>query len=479
MTAVLPPRSTVAPSPAPQREPAEAPVGRTGRLRRRLSLRVRITAAALVVVAIVLTLGSISLVQVLQHALLRQVDSSLAADAEGVARVVRAGNAPRNGLPERYVQFSTVDGTILGTNDIAESLPLLNGRHDVPNPRNTVRFTRTDPRLGRIRVLVKPFGTGGNVVEIIAQPINQLTDTTRSLATLLWFGVPVLTLALGFAVWRMVGHALRPVEEVRAAVSDITARDLSDRVASPGTGDEIDRLTQTVNEMLDRLESSVQGEQRFVADASHELRSPIAGMRALLESQSGAGIVTADRAAVLAALSRLQDLADQLLALASPQGGAPPARTRAVDLDELVLSHAVLLRASARGVSIDTSAVSGGQVAGDPGELARLVDNLGSNAVRHARSVVRFSVHELADRVELVVSDDGPGIPPADRARIFERFTRLDDARSRDVGGAGLGLAIVARIVERHGGSIVVDDAPGGGARFVVDLPGSVSLGRP
>ncbi len=252
--------------------------------RRRLSLRVRITGVAMLVRVVVLALASVGLVQILEHALLRQTDDGLVADADGVAQVVRAGNAPRNGLPERYVQFATSAGKVIGTNDVAQGMPLLIPRSRVDHVRARVIFSRTDPAIGRLRVIEEPFDRQGSVVLIVARPINQLTDTTRSRTQLLEVGVPLLTIALGFVIWQMVGRALRPVEQVRATVSDISAQDLSRRVPSPGTGDEIDRLTATVNEMLARLEASVATEQRFIADASHELRSPIAGMRALLES---------------------------------------------------------------------------------------------------------------------------------------------------------------------------------------------------
>lgn len=443
------------------------------RRRLRLSLRVRITGVALLVIGLVMTVASVGLVQVLEVSLLRQIDDSLAADAEGVAEVVRAGNAPRNGLPERYVQFASESGTLIGSNEAADGMPFLQGPGPVSEPTRTRYETITDPELGRLRMIVRPYDDAGTVVLIVARPINQLTDTTQWLTRLLLGGAPLLTAAMALVIWLMVGRSLRPVESVRTAVSDISARDLSGRVPSPGTGDEIDRLTSTVNEMLARLEASVTSEQRFVADASHELRSPIAGMRALLETGPDAeGVTAADRSAILAALNRLQSLADQLLDLAAGDGGGLP-RYRPVDLDEIVLRRAASL--DRPGLLVGTSGVSGGQVLGDAGELTRLVENLATNAARHARTSVRFSVTEDGSSVVLVVLDDGPGIAPADRARVFERFTRLDDARSRDVGGAGLGLAIAARIVERHRGSIVVDEAPGGGARFTVRLPASLS----
>jgi signal transduction histidine kinase len=172
----------------------------------------------------------------------------------------------------------------------------------------------------------------------------------------------------------------------------------------------------------------------------------------------------------MASLARVQSLVDQLLVLAAQDVEAPPP-ARPVDLDDLVMERAAVLRATS-GLAVDTAAVSGGQLVGREEGLRRLVDNLVANAGRHARSTVRLQVREVAGWVQLVVSDDGPGIDEAHRAVVFEPFARLDEARAADRGGAGLGLSIVAGVVDQHGGRIQVDGDPDlGGARFVVDLP--------
>jgi signal transduction histidine kinase len=275
-------------------------------------------------------------------------------------------------------------------------------------------------------------------------------------------------------VWWAVGRALGPVEAIRARVDRITGTGLDQRVPEPATADEIARLARTMNAMLARLQESADRQRRFVADASHELRSPLARMRAELEVDQ-AHPETADPAStadsVLTETVGLQRLVDDLLVLARGDAGAlDGARRTTVDLDELV--NRVATRARAHGADVDTRAVRPVQVRGEPVQLERAVANLLDNAVRHARSRVTVAL-EGADggRAELVISDDGPGIEPADRERVFERFTRLDDSRTAGSGGAGLGLAIAREIAERHGGSLTLWPGSGPGARFVLVLP--------
>ena len=218
-------------------------------------------------------------------------------------------------------------------------------------------------------------------------------------------------------------------------------------------------------------------ERQLVADASHELRSPLAGVRVLLESEEDRpGEVRRNRDDALATLSRLDAIIGDLLLLSRNEQAGDDGRTL-VDLDETVLRQAHIAR-RLTDVEIDTSGVSAGQVVGTEQELERAVENLLSNAVRHAESSVEIRMHEGDGAVRLSISDDGAGIPEDERARIFERFTRLDDARSRDHGGTGLGLAIVQEIVHHHGGIVTVEDGTGGGATFLVRLPSSVRGAR-
>jgi signal transduction histidine kinase len=276
-------------------------------------------------------------------------------------------------------------------------------------------------------------------------------------------------------VWLLVGRVLRPVEAIRAEVDRISAGDLDRRVPEPPTSDEIARLARTMNAMLGRLADAVDRQRRFVADAAHELRSPLARMRAELEVDAAHPEIAdppATAAGVLTETLSLQRLVDDLLLLARSDAGAVDLRRReTVDLDEVVQRRlAAFLAAGERRVEV--GALTPVQVDGDPDQLQRAVGNLLDNAVRHARDRILVTLREEPGGwAEFAVVDDGPGVPPAEHDRVFERFTRLDEARSARDGGAGLGLAIARDIAERHGGTLTLDEDASPGARFVLRLP--------
>jgi signal transduction histidine kinase len=320
------------------------------------------------------------------------------------------------------------------------------------------------------RVLATPAGAG---TVFVAGTVEDVEASTTVLRRSLLVAVPLSTLVLAALVWWLVGRVLRPVETIRAEVDRITASDLRRRVPEPPTTDEIARLAHTMNAMLGRLADASEEQRRFVADAAHELRSPLARIRAQLEVDA-AHPATADpdatRASVLAEAARLQRLVDDLLLLASGDAGAlDPVRAGPVDLDDVVERLAAERRTG--GTGIDTRGVRPVQVLGDEAQLGRAIANLLDNAVRHARSTVTVSLEERAGKAALTVVDDGPGIPAEQRDRVFERFIRLDDARSAD-GGAGLGLAIARDIARRHGGGLVIDGSALSGAVLVFTLPG-------
>lgn len=311
----------------------------------------------------------------------------------------------------------------------------------------------------------------GDIVLGAAAPLDAIRESTEVITRLFWFVLPALLAVVAAAAWWITGRALRPVDAITRRVQEITSSTLHERVPEPGTDDEVDQLARTMNAMLDRLERATARQQQFVSDASHELRSPVASIRAQME------VAMLDPAAtdwehvaaiVLAEDERLDNIVSDLLALARlDEGQAGPSRD--VDLDEIVLADA----ARPRRVPVDRSAVGAARVQGREGELTSVVRNLLDNAVRHARSQVRVSLTSGPDGVLLAVDDDGPGVAPADRDRIFERFTRLEEGRSRDRGGAGLGLAVARRVVEHLGGEVTVVDSRLGGARFVIRLPAS------
>ncbi|NDU74967.1 HAMP domain-containing protein [Actinomadura sp. DSM 109109] len=282
-------------------------------------------------------------------------------------------------------------------------------------------------------------------------------------------GLPPLLAVVAGVTWLVTRRALRPVEAVRAELAEITSSgDLARRVPVPDARDEIAGLAATTNATLAALEESVARQRGFVADASHEMRSPIASLRTQLEV-AAAHPELLDVGGLVEDVLRLQRLAADLLLLARIDAGDRPA-AGPVALGELVRGE-LDRRAPGDRVPVQASVGTDPRVMGVPGRLSRAVGNLLDNAQRHARSAVRVSVEEAAGAAVVRVADDGPGVPPADRERIFERFVRLDDARSRDEGGAGLGLAIARDLVLAHGGDLTVREAPGGGALFEMRLP--------
>jgi signal transduction histidine kinase len=306
----------------------------------------------------------------------------------------------------------------------------------------------------------------------VAVSLEEVDDSRAALITPLLIGLPLVLLLVGGTTWVVAGRALAPVERIRREVEEITGDRLDRRVPEPRSRDEIHRLAQTMNEMLARLEDSRTRQQQFVADASHELRSPLASIRQAAEiAQSHPGALPEGELAeaVLEESARMQRLVEQLLLLTRADGGVVVPGRHDVDLDDLALAEA--RRVSRSGLVVETSGVAAARVRGEPTALAQVVRNLVDNAARHAGTTVAVTVHETGDGVELVVEDDGDGIPEEHRQRVFERFVRLDEARARDAGGSGLGLAIVQEIVAAHGGTVSVSSAALGGARFVVRLP--------
>ncbi len=297
----------------------------------------------------------------------------------------------------------------------------------------------------------------------------------------LYIAFPVLVASAGLLAWMLAGRALRPVEAIRTEVEAITGSTLDRRVPVPPSGDEVARLAETMNLMLDRLEDASNRQQRFVADASHELRSPVTAIRTELEvaqRTAGPGDWPSIVGRLLGEEARLEAVIADLLLLASLDAPTTISDGVLLDLAELATEEARRRVPEREGVVVEVDAPNPVLITGSRTQLRRALANLLDNAGAHARTTVRVSVHARDGHTRVLVDDDGPGIPLADRIRVFERFTRLDDHRSRNGrdGGAGLGLSLVRGIVDRHGGTARVDTAPLGGARIVLDLPSTASL---
>ncbi|TXS06282.1 sensor histidine kinase [Streptomyces sp. col6] len=337
---------------------------------------------------------------------------------------------------------------------------------DFANGTATVDGDRADYRFAA----VEATDPAGRTLTVHAgAPLAAERRAVDSVRSAMLAGLPVVLLVVAGVTWLVTRRALRPVEGIRREMAAITAsEDLARRVPEPGSRDEVARLARTTNETLAALEESVGRQRRFVADASHELRSPIASLRTQLEV-GAAHPELLDVPGAVADTVRLQALAADLLLLARLDAGERAGRTR-VDLGALVREE-VSQRVGDR-IPVTVSVRDGGlEVAGSRGQLARVLGNLLDNAERHAVRSVSVTVGRSADGVLVTVTDDGAGVPEAERERVFERFVRLDEARARDDGGAGLGLAIARDVAARHGGRLTVGSAPEGGARFDLSLP--------
>ncbi|MFT7646192.1 MAG: signal transduction histidine kinase [Candidatus Poriferisodalaceae bacterium] len=330
-----------------------------------------------------------------------------------------------------------------------------------------------------VRVAIVQAASGEFVA--VGAKTESATKARDGARRLLLIGIPMLILISATVAWRLVGSALAPVDRLRSEVDGMAGAHGGDRVAVPPTGDELSRLAVTMNQLLDRIDVQRAAQRRFVADASHELKSPVANLRVLAETT---GRPTNDqqwadlRGSMVGEAERMRVLVDDLLYLArSDEESLAIAASRSaswqqVHLDDVLFDEAERAAPAApAGVRIDAGGVEPVQVNGDRSALARMARNLIENAARHANSQVWVAVCAEGDRVVLTIDDDGPGVPPEDRERIFERFTRLDDDRARLSGGTGLGLAIVARIVESHLGTVAMTESSNGGARAEVVLP--------
>ncbi|MGN7224131.1 sensor histidine kinase [Curtobacterium flaccumfaciens] len=446
------------------------------RPRRPRSVRARTTLGAGVVVLAALVIGAVAFVVVLRLVLLDGVRTSAEAGLEQVSsRVETDGAAAVTGYEDVLVQVIGDGGAVLAHGEDADGAAL-------PTADES-RWTHDGERWLLVADDVDLPG-GGQATLVYGATLDQADTAVRTAVVLLAVGVPVLVLLLVAVTWAVTGRSLRPVERMRTEVETIRAARHDARVDVPDTGDEVARLASTMNAMLDRLERSAESQRRFVSDASHELRSPIASIRQHAEVAVAHPERTevADLADVVRSEAvRLQDLVTGLLELSRLDEGGIRTR-RPVDLDDLALDAVARARArstagdapardgDAPAVRVDGSAISAARVLGDERVLAGVVRNLVDNAVRHASTRVAVSLTEHDGSAVLTVDDDGTGVPDDERERVFERFVRLDEARSRDAGGAGLGLAIVRDAVRAHGGDTTVVTSPLGGARFVVRI---------
>lgn len=442
------------------------------------SLRVRTAAIAVIVVGAALLIGGVALVVLLRNSLTDQVRTTAQLRAQDVAGVLESGTPPA-GLAvsdeeDLVIQVLDADGDVVTASGNVEGEAAVLDLE--PGESREVGSTPVDDDSSFLFVATRADAPDGSFTVVVGRSTELVRDSTGLVVSVLIAGLPVLVLLVGVTTWRTVGRTLRPVEEIRREVDEISGTELHRRVPGSATDDEIARLANTMNRMLDRLQSSADRQRRFISDASHELRSPVSVIRQHAEvvlAHPEQSTVQELAETVLAEDLRIQRLVEDLLLLARADEQTLRVTRRPVDLDDLVFDEATRLR-SVSDKRVDVSTVSAGRVSGDPAHLHRVLVNLGGNAARHARTTIRFTLRQAHDVVVLTVEDDGDGVGSTERERIFERFVRLDEARTRDDGGSGLGLSIVAEIVAAHGGTVSVDTSDLGGARFEVRLPGTV-----
>jgi signal transduction histidine kinase len=444
------------------------------------SVRVRVTVATVVVATVAVGVAAWALVRAVETSLVDDLRASDASELSVVEAQLAQGQADQavEGA-QGEVALLDQEGNVVTATPGAEQL-FGRSEFSVALPSETGGDPATDRVYqleggpGDAQVLSRSVQTpSGTFTLVAASPLEPVRHSVDAVQRSLGVVLPVFVLALGVAAWFLTGRALRPVEAVRAEVEEISHSTLHRRVPVPPSSDEVARLATTMNEMLDRLEASAGRQRRFVADASHELRSPVAGLRTGLEVALRGDDTDWPAAAesALAEEGRLESLIDDLLLLASLDE-TRPTPAEAVDVSTLLTVEAERCR------DLEVKVVGAGpeddplpEVRGDERRLRRAFANLVDNAARHATGQVVVTAGASEGGVVLTVDDDGDGLAAEDRPLVLERFTRLDEARARDAGGAGLGLPMAAEIVASHGGTLDLDDAPLGGLRVRVWLP--------
>jgi signal transduction histidine kinase len=447
----------------------------------RRSVRARGTLLTTVVSGTALLIGAVLLLATLDHSLHASGDDLARSRVRDLGALARTGALPESldGIGGEGVgQVFTRDGTVLAASpNIAGRPPITSAAARGRGQLRVLRGAPDDNQTEDYRVWVASVPTGRGPVTVVAgASLESVGEASRTLRRDLAVGVPLLVLLVAAGTWWVIGRALRPVEDIRSEVASISDDDLDRRVPVPASGDEVSRLARTMNLMLDRLQDGSERQRAFVADASHELQSPVTAMRTQLEVglADGAHDWTGTARLLLRDTDEMERLVRDLLFLARTHDGSPAHRTDLLDLDDVVLEEAARVRGTT-DVDVVTSEVSAAPVRGDADELRRLVRNLLENAVRHAGSQVRVRLLAERDVVRLDVADDGPGIPAEEQERVFDRFVALHEARTRGT-GSGLGLAIARQVAVRHGGTLTVADSDLGGACLVLLLPSAATV---
>lgn len=450
----------------------------------RLGVRSRAVVAAVIVVAVALAVGTFVLLTLTSDRIEDSIRDAAIARAESLETLIAAGalEDPLPGRdPELFAQVVDASGTVVASDLAISGIPAVADLVVAPGER---RVETLDDILegyedepsgledqGPYAVVALGVELPGGPGEIlVAGSLEDAAQAENAVLPLLGIGLPLLLILVAVVVWILTGRALRPVAEMSAEAERISALALDRRLTPPAARDELRELAATLNEMLERIEAGAVRQRRFVADASHELKSPLASLRTIVDVAGREGSFDPEIVSDLGAeIDRMQRLVSDLLLLARHDESPRSSSESDVDLDRVIAAAAAAQRPG--GIAVDTSAVAPVRVRGDAVRLSQMVRNLVDNAVRHADSSVWLEAEERDGRALVIVSDDGPGVPAGESERIFERFVRLDESRTRDTGGAGLGLAVARAVAREHGGDVEVVEPRHGGATFEAWIP--------
>jgi heavy metal sensor kinase len=452
--------------------------------RGRSSLAIRWRLTAWITLAFALTLAAIlvSLRLALGEILYNDVDDDLTARTDQVEVGMNAGILSLEGLANSFpfpVIIRDASGSAIAINSEANDAQMALPEEDLVAVTVENRTLNTDGDIRdeqfRVRSLRVQVDNTPYIVQV-GRSTQSIKDVERATEQILIGGGAISALVVLFVASWLARSALKPVEEITHLASDIQASDLTQRIAVEGEPLEVQRLADTFDAMLARLESAFAQQRSFVMDVSHELRTPLTALRGNLDVMLMNKSLDADTRRQLedmsSEVSRLIRLTSNLLYLAHAEAGREIAR-RPVELDALCFEVVHQARTLRPDVAVRLGDEAQVIVPGDRDLLKQLVLNLVDNAMKYSppNTEVVVSLYEKGDRVEIAVADRGPGIPPDQLDQIFERFYRVSGAQSRTVGGAGIGLAISKWIAQAHGGDIRVESDIGQGSRFIVTLP--------
>ncbi|MBB5867515.1 signal transduction histidine kinase [Allocatelliglobosispora scoriae] len=442
-------------------------------------VRVRSALAAAGIVAAAVGLAGLALVYTAETTLTGNIDAAASQRAGQVVAAIKAGDPTRLA---QTLRTSAGDQTIVQiinpAGEVVASSAVLAGQRPITAMRPAAGASQWEQRLlspdseDPFRIVATGVETDSSArVVVVAQSVSPVNESIEVITRWVIVAMPLLALVVGLATYVFVGRSLRPVEAIRRRVATITGRDLDARVPVPSARDEVAALAETMNEMLDRLQAAADTQRRFVADASHELRSPLTTLQVGLDLLAGSADTSRPQIQRMQAeTERLSRLVADLLLLARVDEYGLTLRRNDVDLDDLAYAHRDRIHEQHPQLRINAE-IEPVRVPGDVHQLDRAIRNLCDNAARHARHEINLTVRADGGTAHVIVADDGPGIDPADRERVFDRFTRLDDSRARTDGGAGLGLPITREIVNSHGGSVVAETFADSGVALHIRLP--------